>query len=149
MNLEIKLLLLNLIGESIHIWRGDIIKGVIPIASPAISGLMDKEYVAVSITERNAWYEVSGNGAFFLIMHHPLTPYSGILFGVVNGYSPSSVARIVALWKETQFAVIAKAKSTPSDSPKVYFKTPNPFWVKLVPLSGGLEVKLTEDTVEE
>ena len=125
-----------------------VIAGLIPTANTEANGLMPKTMAVFNATS-SEWYEISGTGAFLIILTHPFSSFASIYWGFTNTESPESVSKFGEIFKGSQSSLSVKSKTTPSSNPKIYFKCLNYKWCKVVPLCGSISVKLTEDTVEE
>ena len=107
----------------------------------------NKETAVVNATS-SEWHEISGTGAFLIILTHPFGSFAAIYWGFTNNWSPESVSMFGEIFKGSQTSLLVRAKTTPSNDPKIYFKCTNYKWCSVVPLCGSISVKLTEDVVE-
>ena len=120
---------------------------LLPEATPTNDGLMSK-YKAVMQLTNSSWHEITGEGTFIVSLEHPIKTFASIYICILNGFSAGSSAVVSDLFVGSENTLKIKSKQETSNTPKVYVKSANYVWIKIIPLSGNISVKITTDVVE-
>ena len=130
-----------------HVCVDSRLGGLLPEATPTNDGLMSK-YKAVMQLTNSSWNEITGEGTFIVSLEHPIKPFASMYICILNGFSSVSSAVVSGLFVGSESSLKIKSKQEGSKTPKVYVKSNNYEWVKIIPLSGNIFVKITTDVVE-